>query len=145
MTAPKQSAERFPPLLAQAIGFDAVLRLEATPGSSIVRYVARIEHTHSGGRIVQGGFVTAWLDNSMAYAVYARDPETTIASLDLTASFLERIGQGPIVAQARVLRWGGRVVFLESELYPADAAGGPDVTRGPLARATSTAMLVRSH
>ncbi|MGD9943075.1 MAG: PaaI family thioesterase [Burkholderiaceae bacterium] len=130
--------------LLRAIGFDAVLRFDPSAGSVEVRYIARAEHTHSHGRIVQGGFVTAWLDSAMAFAARARDAQAGLASLDVNVSFLQGVGQGPVVARARVLRWGGRVAFLEAELFGATSDGKADIPRGVLARATSTAMLRRS-
>jgi acyl-coenzyme A thioesterase PaaI-like protein len=127
----------FPAGLMQAIGFDAVLRTEPN-GTALVRYVARPEHAHSEGRIVQGGFITSWLDHSMAVAVRAREAGATLASLDINVSFLERVAPGPVVVEARVLRWGGRVVFLQAELR------GQDEAAPVLARATSTGMVVRT-
>jgi acyl-coenzyme A thioesterase PaaI-like protein len=125
----------FPAGLMQAIGFDAVLRTDPS-GMAVVRYVARPEHAHSDGRIVQGGFITSWLDHSMAVAVRAREAGATLASLDINVSFLERVAPGPVVVEARVLRWGGRIAFLQAELR------GQDEAAPVLARATSTGMVV---
>lgn len=126
--------------LMQAIGFDAILRTDPA-GIAVVRYVGRIDHAHTNGRIVQGGFITSWLDHAMAVAVRARDADVSLASLDINVSFLERVEPGPVEVAARVLRWGKRVVFLQSELRrPAD---GPAVAP-TLARATSTGMLIRA-
>jgi acyl-coenzyme A thioesterase PaaI-like protein len=127
----------FPASLMHAIGFDAVLRGDPN-GIAVVRYVARPEHAHSDGRIVQGGFITSWLDHSMAVAVRLREPGAALASLDITVSFLERVAPGPVVVEARVLRWGGRVVFLQAELRAQADEHAP-----LLARATSTGMVLR--
>jgi acyl-coenzyme A thioesterase PaaI-like protein len=129
----------FPSDLMRAIGFDAVLRTDPA-GIAVVRYLARPEHAHSNGRVVQGGFVTSWLDHSMAVAVRAREAGTALASLDINVSFLDRVAPGPVVVEARVVRWGGRVAFLQAELR-ADA--GPDAPL--LARATSTGMILRKN
>lgn len=129
----------FPPMLMHAIGFESVLRTDPT-GLAVVRYLPRPEHAHSDGRIVQGGFVTSWLDHSMAVAVRTREPGAALASLDITVSFLERVEPGhPVVVEARVVRWGGRVVFLEAELR-----GGEERSATVLARATSTGMIRRT-
>lgn len=127
----------FPTDLMRAIGFDAVLRTDPA-GIAVVRYVARPEHAHTHGRVVQGGFITSWLDHSMAVAVRMREDGAALASLDINVSFLERVAPGPVVVEARVVRWGGRVAFLQAELR---AQGGEDSP--VLARATSTGMILR--
>ena len=127
----------FPTELMRAIGFDAVLRTDPA-GVAVVRYIARPEHAHSNGRVVQGGFITAWLDHSMAVAVRMREDGAALASLDINVSFLERVAPGPVIVEARVVRWGGRIVFLQAELR---ADGGEDALL--LARATSTGMVLR--
>ncbi|WP_038202566.1 PaaI family thioesterase [Xenophilus azovorans] len=120
--------------LLQAIGFERLVH-SAPEGVARVRFAPRSEFAHTEGTIVQGGFVTAWLDNAMAFAVAARDAQVRLASLELKVSFLERVGVAPVEAEARVLRWGGSVVFLEAQLMDADG--------GVLARASSTGKLLR--
>ena len=127
-------SRRFPAALLRAIGFDRVLRTDPAIGLAEIRYIARDEQTHSDGTVVQGGFVTAWLDNAMAFAVTARDATAAIATLELKVSFLDRASPGPVTAEARVVRWGRSVVFLDAELRSGDRL---------LARATSTAMRLR--
>src|SRR5690606_37870525 len=105
----------FPSALMRAIGFDAVLSADPI-GMAIVRYVARPEHAHSDGQIVQGGFITSWLDHSMAVAVRTRERGAALASLDINVSFLERVAPGPVIVEARVVRWGGRIAFLHAKL-----------------------------
>ncbi len=131
----------FPPALMHAIGFDAVLSTNPA-GIAVVRYVARPEHAHSDGRVVQGGFITSWLDHSMAVAVRARELGAALASLDINVSFLERVAPGPVIVEARVVRWGGRVAFLHAELR-AEQNEGTGESRLVRARATSTGMVLR--
>ncbi len=127
-----------PALLMRAIGFDALLHTDPA-GVAVVRYLPRLEHAHSDGRIVQGGFVTSWLDHSMAVAVRSREAGASLVSLDINVSFLERVEPGrPVIVEARVVRWGGRVVFLEAELR-----SGTADEDAILARATSTGMIGR--
>ena len=120
--------------LLQAIGFERLVH-SAPEGLARVRFAPRPEFAHTGGTIVQGGFITAWLDNAMAFAVAAREAHVGLASLELKVSFLERVGVAPVEAEARVLRWGGSVVFLEAQLT--DEGGAV------LARASSTGKLLR--
>jgi uncharacterized protein (TIGR00369 family) len=125
--------KRFPAALMAAIGFVEVLALDRRAGSARVAYDGRAEFTHSNGTTVQGGLITAWLDNSMAWAVTAQNPKASVASLEIKVSFLSRVGPGPAIAQARVVKWGRSVVFLEAELMAPDGK--------LLARASSSGML----
>ena len=120
--------------LLRAIGFDRLLSSHPQ-GVARVRFVPRPEFAHTDATIVQGGFITAWLDNCMAFAVFAREPGVGLATLELKVSFLERVGVAPVQAEARVLRWGGSVVFLDATLYAEDGT--------ELARASSTGKLLR--
>lgn len=120
--------------LLNAIGFERLLHSDPK-GMARVRFAPRPEFAHTEGTIVQGGFITAWLDNCMAFAVFAREPGVGLASLELKVSFLERVPVEPVEAEARVLRWGGSVVFLEASLFAQDGR--------MLARASSTGKLLR--
>lgn len=123
----------FPSALMQCIGFEETLSLSPEGGAQ-VRFQARPAFAHSNGAVVQGGIVTAWLDCAMAWAVYARDRERSVASLDINVRFLARVGVAPHVGHARVVKWGRNVVFLEAELF--------DLEGKCLARAASTGMLM---
>jgi uncharacterized protein (TIGR00369 family) len=107
--------EYFPAALMHHMGFDAVVE-DSAEGRAVVRYDGRPEFTHSAGTTVQGGVVTTWLDHAMARAVYARDPRAAVASLEIKVSFIARVPPGPSLAEARVVRWGRQIVFLEATL-----------------------------
>jgi acyl-CoA thioesterase len=97
-------------------------------------FMVRPEFCHSGGRIAQGGFVTAWLDSSMAHLVLLDSLGTeNIASLEIKVSFIAAVAPGPVVAEAHIVRKGKRIAFLESNLF--------DLKGKHLASATQTAML----
>ena len=70
--------------------------------------------------VVQGGFVTAMLDAAMSHTVFAID-ETLIglSSLEIKTSFLEPTRAGQLRAVGTVIKWGYKLVFLESRLYNA--------------------------
>ena len=125
--------KRFPQALMAAIGFVDVLELDRRAGSARVAFDGRADFTHSNGATVQGGIITAWLDNAMAWAVAAKNPKASVASLEIKVSFLSRVGPGPSIAQARVVKWGRTVVFLEAELVTPDGK--------MLARASSSGVL----
>jgi acyl-coenzyme A thioesterase PaaI-like protein len=67
-----------------------------------------------------------------------RDAGAALASLDINVSFLERVAPGPVVVEARVVRWGRRVAFLQAELRAQADEDAP-----LLARASSTGMILR--
>ncbi|NDG38061.1 MAG: PaaI family thioesterase [Betaproteobacteria bacterium] len=97
-------------------------------------FTVRREYCHTNGTIAQGGFITAWLDASMAHAVLHDTAHAkTVFSLEIKVSFYEKVGPGEGRVEARVIRRGKRVAFLEASLYNAE---------GKLAaEATSTGIL----
>jgi uncharacterized protein (TIGR00369 family) len=97
-------------------------------------FTVRREYCHTNGTIAQGGFITAWLDAAMAHAViHDTDHAQTVYSLEIKVSFFEKVGPGEGRVEARVLRRGKRVAFMEGWLYSPD---------GRLAaQATSTGVL----
>ena len=123
----------FPSALMHCIGFEEVLPLGAD-GTAEVRFRARPEFAHSKGTTVQGGIVTAWLDCAMAWAVNARDPARSIATLDMSVKYLARVSVDAHVCRARVVKWGRSVAFLEAELY--------DLQGKCLTRASSAGLLL---
>lgn len=87
---------------------------------------------------IQGGIVSAMLDDCAAYAgIVAMGEPGFIASLELKTSFLAPAYPGVLLAQGRCLKMGRSSCFLEAELR--DEAGKL------LAAMTSTAMPIRSN
>lgn len=122
--------------LSRAIGWKRLLAWDGQARTLRAMFEVRPEFCHSGGTIAQGGFVTAWLDASMAQATM-RDTgfESNIATLELKVSFLKAVPPGEVLAEGRVLRRGKRVVFLEASLFN---AAGTEL----FATATSTGLIV---
>jgi acyl-coenzyme A thioesterase PaaI-like protein len=120
--------------MLDTIGFERLLHTDSS-GVAHVRFAARPEFAHTRGTTVQGGLIAAWLDNAMAHAVRARDSAVGISTLEMKLSYLERVGVAPVEARARVLRWGGSVVFLEADLL--------DEQGRVLVKANSTGKLLR--
>jgi acyl-CoA thioesterase len=122
------------PMMTQ-IGFDHIESYDRSLQRLRVAFTVRPEFCHSGGKIAQGGFVTAWLDASMAHLVLieSRGVEN-IASLEIKVSFIAAVAPGPVVAEAHIVKKGKRIAFLESNLF--------DATGRHLASANQTAMLV---
>ena len=91
---------------------------------------------HSQGRICQGGFLTGMVDTAMAHAAMAKGSFAfAVPTLELKISFLEAAGPGFVIAEGRVLRWGGSVGFLDGDIK--------DDKGRLVVHATSTIKIVR--
>ncbi len=102
-------------------------------GRASLEYMAGPELCHSGG-VVQGGFVTGWIDAAMAHAAIALNgPDVTPMTLELKVSFFAPVRPGLVIAEGWVERNGRKTAFYEGHLK--DAAGKV------LAKATTTMML----
>ena len=102
-------------------------------GRATIAYEAKPGMCHSGG-VVQGGFVSGWIDAAMAHACIAKNgPDTVPMSLELKVSFFAPARPGKVVAKGWVERHGKRTCFYEGKLE------APDGT--VLAKGTSTILL----
>ena len=109
-----------PPPMAGLIGAHAV---SAERGLVEFAAIPTAQHLNSVGTI-HGGFVCTLLDTaSGGAALSVMDAEHRFASLDLDVRYLRpvTIESGTITARARVIKTGGRVVFVDAEAH--DAAG----------------------
>ncbi|HEV2652917.1 MAG TPA: PaaI family thioesterase [Rhizomicrobium sp.] len=107
--------EAKPHALSATLGLEKVVD-HGESGRAVVHYRARTDHCHSGG-IVQGGFVTGWIDAAMAHLVMARTNfEFSPLSLEIKISFLQSANPGLIVAEAWVERMGRSTAFLEGHI-----------------------------
>ncbi len=88
--------------------------------------------------VVQGGFITAMLDASMAHAVLATEHfKVRVSSIDINVSFLRPARAGRFTAVGSIVKTGRTVAFLKAELF---------TDKGELvATATSSAHLTREH
>jgi uncharacterized protein (TIGR00369 family) len=116
-----------------------VVEVDAARGAVTMRCTASRAHCHSievspKGGIVQGGFITGWLDTAMAHACIARAKfSVLVPSLEIKVSFLAPAHPGTYFAKGWIQRWGRTIVFMEADLR--DAAGTL------IATASSTALL----
>ena len=118
--------------LYRAMGLLRILKMDPE-GSSTLEYEAREEMCHSGG-VVQGGYVSGWIDAAMAHAAMARHGEGIVPmSLELKVSFFAPTRPGRVIAEGWVERPGRRTEFYEGHLM------APDGT--VLAKATSTILM----
>jgi uncharacterized protein (TIGR00369 family) len=128
------SEERKPEGVAKLLGLEKVIDNGAQSGRAVLHFRATMEMCHSGG-IVQGGFVTGWLDMAMANVVLSKtNYEQNLLSLEIKVSFLASAGPGLIIAEAWIERMGRSTGFLEARL----TSERGDV----LAKASSTVKLV---
>jgi uncharacterized protein (TIGR00369 family) len=104
-------------------------------GEIEVLFDAQDSFTNPIGKI-QGGFLTAMLDDTLGPALVATLPgEEFAVTLELKVSFLRPATPGRITGTGRVVHRGGSIAFLAGELR--DDAGET------LATATATARIIR--
>lgn len=93
------------------------------------------EHLLNPVGVVQGGFVSAMLDDTMGPALVATLPDGQFApTLELKVNFLRPVYPGRLRARGRVVHRGGTIAFLAGELFDADGE--------LVATATATARVV---
>lgn len=131
MTETLSSAQP-PHELNATLGLVAVHEMDPA-GRARIEYTAGAHMCHSGG-VVQGGFVTGWIDAAMAHAVMAAAGFDVVPmSLEIKVSFFAPARPGPVFAEAWIERRGRSNCFVEGRL--SDGAGTV------LAKASSTLML----
>ena len=70
------------------LGNGRILEIDLQRGFVSIEFTAEERHCHSGN-IVQGGFVTGWLDSAMSLAVISKSEHTlNPATLEIKTSFL---------------------------------------------------------
>lgn len=113
--------DRFPkPECAKLLGLDI---LEANPSEGRVKiaFDGRPEFCNAAGSI-QGGFLTAMLDDCMGPAVLiGSDAQLFPTTISLQVNFLAPAKPGRLIGEARVVRMGKRIGFVEASL--SDEAG----------------------
>ena len=118
--------------LSDVMGFIRIIALDPA-GRATLEYEARPEMCHSGG-VVQGGFVTGWIDAAMAHAaIAANGMGISPMTLELKVSFFAPARPGRVIAEAWVERAGRRTCFYEGRLSDSNGT--------VLAKATSTILL----
>ncbi len=119
--------------LYDVMGLTRIVSMDKDAGRACLEYAAKAEQCHSGG-VVQGGFVTGWIDAAMAHAVIAKVGEGVVPmTLELKVSFLGPARPGTVFAEGWIIKAGRTTAFVEGSLK--DAAGNL------LATASSTLML----
>jgi uncharacterized protein (TIGR00369 family) len=118
--------------LSRTLGLVRIVAMDPA-GRATLEYNAGTHMCHSGG-VVQGGFVTGWIDAAMAHAAIAMGgPDVVPMSLELKVSFFAPARPGLVVAEGWVERRGRSTCFFEGRLL--------DRSGKVLAKASSTLML----
>ncbi len=108
-----------PALCSQLLG---ITILEVTPGGGRIKcqYQPTEAMTNPKG-FVQGGFVTAMLDDVMAPALISIcPPDTTIPTLEIKTSFIKGVYPGPVIAEGWVVKKARAIGFMAAELTSLD-------------------------
>ena len=102
--------------MMQTMGFVRIASMDLEAGRICIEFEAKQNQCHSGN-IVQGGFVTGWIDNAMATAAMAAHGfERVSISLDIKVSFYRAANPGIVIAEGWVDHMGGKTVFAEGLL-----------------------------
>jgi acyl-CoA thioesterase len=110
--------------------------IDADQGVARFRYKIVPAFCHSQGRICQGGFLTGMVDSAMAHAAIAKGRlAVAVPTLELKISFFEAVGPSTVIAEGRVMRWGGSVGFLDGDIK--------DEKGRVIVHATSTIKIIR--
>ncbi len=119
-------------LLQQVMGLVRFVEF-GNEGRAVLEYEAKAAQCHSGG-VVQGGFVTGWIDAAMAHAAIGKaSKDVTPMTLEIKVSFLAPVRPGRVFAAGWAVKHGRKTCFYEGDLK--DEAGTV------LAKASATMLL----
>ena len=124
-----------PPPSSKLLGWHL---LDARPNEGWIRigFDGRKEFCNPAG-FVQGGILSAMLDDTMGPAVFAMtDGKLYTATITMTVNFLTPAKPGKIVGEATVTQLGKTIAFVEGRLVSEDGT--------VLATATTSARLVET-
>ena len=123
---PATAFDRLPmPPCAKTLGFE-LLEADAAKGTVSIRFQAQPAFCNPAGQ-VQGGFLSAMLDDSMGPAVViASQGERYPVTISLTVTFLAPASPGPIIGRAQVRQLGRTIGCVEASL---EDAGGVELAR----------------
>jgi uncharacterized protein (TIGR00369 family) len=103
--------------LFQGMGFSKIIEFSKEESSIKIEYIAEHRHCHSGN-IVQGGYVTGWIDSAMAHSVMIpTNFEFSPLTLELKITFFKSANPGPVIAEAKVIKLGKSIAFVEGSLF----------------------------
>jgi uncharacterized protein (TIGR00369 family) len=87
------------------------------PGDATLSLKIRDDFKQNAG-VVHGGVIASLIDSATAFAIVPLlNPEERTTTVDLTISYLRPLVAGIIVARAKVLRAGQRLIVVSAELF----------------------------
>lgn len=93
---------------------------EVVDGTASLFFQVRKELTQNQG-LVHGGAIASLIDTAMAFAIISNlPPEDKVTTVDLTISFLRPLTAGRVVAKAKVLRSGRRLITVSADVFSED-------------------------
>jgi len=97
------------------------IKLEAIePGDATLSLQIRDDFRQNAG-VVHGGVIASLIDSATAFAILPLlNPEERTTTVDLTISYLRPLVAGVIVARAKVVRAGKRIIATSAELFDGD-------------------------
>ncbi len=118
------------------LGIKKILKLNTSEGEAHAIYKARKNMCHSGN-IVQGGFITGWLDAVMALACMCKvGADTLVLSLEIKTTFIKKISHEQVLVIGNVIKTGKTIAFLEGKIV--------DAENNILAKGTQTVKLIKN-
>lgn len=118
------------------LGIKKILKLDTSEGEAHAIYKARKNMCHSGN-IVQGGFITGWLDAVMALACMCKvGSDTLVLSLEIKTTFIKKISHEQVLVIGNVIKTGKTIGFLEGKIV--------DAENNILAKGTQTVKLIKN-
>jgi uncharacterized protein (TIGR00369 family) len=89
---------------------------------SSMKFIISKDLTHTNGTIVQGGFITAMLDATMAHLIILKlKAQVNPLSLNINVNFLAPGAPGEVVASASITKMGKSIAFTSAELFQGDS------------------------
>lgn len=112
--------ENFPtPPSAELLGWEFV-SFDPEEQAFTVRFDGKPGFVNPAG-VIQGGILTAMIDDTMGPAVVAASGGTRFCqTIDMHTHFLRPVAPGKVTCVARVVRLGKRIGFIEAELFDAE-------------------------
>ena len=107
--------EEPPALCSQLLGISI---LDVTPGGGRMKFQYQPTEAMTNPKgFVQGGFVTAMLDDVMAPALISTcPPDTSIPTLEIKTSFIKGVKPGPLIAEGWIVQKARTIGFMAAEL-----------------------------
>ena len=98
------------------LGIKKIINIDPLIGKAIVEYKPRRNMCHSGN-IVQGGFITGWLDAVMALACMSKvGVDTLVLSLEIKTTFIKKVLPETVLVTGNVIKSGRAIAFLEGTI-----------------------------